>query len=104
MWATPAMSSASAGELATRADVELGEHLGQVVADGGRADKQLLGDLLVRRTRARQARDHLLLPGQVASRLTDPPAGVPAGRAELDACPFGESLGANRVEQVVRAA
>jgi hypothetical protein len=35
------------GELAAGADAELGEHLAQVVGDGGRADEQLRGDLRV---------------------------------------------------------
>src|SRR5215475_12489351 len=41
-----------AGELAARADAQLGEHLAEVVGDGGRAEEQLAGDLRVRGTAA----------------------------------------------------
>jgi hypothetical protein len=39
----------TAGELSPRRDVELAEHLAEVIVDGVRADEQLCGDVAVRR-------------------------------------------------------
>src|SRR5690348_7005257 len=58
-----------AGELAARADAELGEDLPQVVGDGGGADEQLRGDLRVGGAVAGQAGDQRFLCGQGIWRL-----------------------------------
>jgi hypothetical protein len=91
-------------ELAAGADAELGEDLAQVVGDGGGADKQLRGDLRVGGALAGQAGDQRFLRGQGIGRLGGLLPGVPAGRPELGARPFGKRRGADRVEDLVRAA
>src|SRR5580693_7298118 len=91
-------------ELAAGADAELGEDLAQVVGDGGGADKQLRGDLRVGGALAGQAGDQRFLRGQGIGRLGGLLPGVTAGRPELGARPFGKRRGADRVEDLVRAA
>src|SRR5580658_2269640 len=91
-------------ELAAGADAELGEDFPQVVGDGGGADKQLRGDLRVGGAVAGQAGDQRFLRGQRIWRLGRLLPGVPAGRPQLDARPLGERRGADRVEDLIRAA
>ena len=54
-------AAAEAPQLAARADVELGEHLVQVVLDGARADEQLAADLRIGEAVAGEPRDLRLL-------------------------------------------
>jgi len=90
-------------KLAAGADAELGEDLPQVVGDGGGADEQLRADLGVGGALAGQAGDQRFLRGQGIGRLDGALPGVPAGGPQLDARPFGERRGADRVEDLVRA-
>src|SRR5712675_2516388 len=89
-----------AGELAAGADAELGEDLPEVVGDGGGADEQLLGDLRVGGAVAGEAGDQRFLRGEGIGRLDGVLPGVPAGRPQLGARPFGEGFGADRVEDL----
>ena len=91
-------------KLAAGADAELGEDFPQVVGDGGGADEQLRGDLRVGGAVAGQPGDQRFLRGQGIWRLDGLRPGVPAGRPQLDAGPFGKRRGADRVEDLVRAA
>src|SRR5260370_3378452 len=56
-------------KLAARADAELGEHLPQVIRDGGAADEKLRGDLRVGGALAGQAGDQRFLRGKGIWRL-----------------------------------
>jgi hypothetical protein len=85
-------------KLAARADAELGEDLPQVVDDGGGAEEQLRGDLRVGGALAGEAGDQRFLRGKGIWRLDGVLPGVPAGRPQLDARPFGKRRGADRVE------
>ena len=89
-------------KLMARADAELGEDLPQVVGDGGGADEQLRGDPGSGAV-AGQAGDQRFLRGQGIWRLDGVLPGVPAGRPQLGARPFGERRGADRVEDLVNA-
>ena len=53
---------------------------------------------------AGQAGDQRFLRGQGIGRLDGALPGVPAGRPQLDARPFGKRRGAEGVEELVRAA
>src|SRR5262249_14923481 len=85
-----------------RADVELGEHLAQVPLDGAGADEELGTDLGVRQAVTCEARDLLLLRGQLVARLCAPHAHLLAGCCELAACALRECIHADRREHVVR--
>ena len=78
-------SASASSSSAARADVELGEHLVQVVLDGARADEQPRADLRVREPVAREPRDLGLLRGQLAARsrrcACGPSRPSPAARA-----------------------
>ena len=91
-------------ELAARADVELGEHLVQVVLDGARADEQPRADLRVREPVAREPRDLRLLRGQLAARLDAALAGRLARGQQLARGPIRERLARPSREQLVRGA
>src|SRR3954447_17562581 len=56
-------------ELVARDDVELGEHLAQVVGDGVLADEQPLADRGVRKAVAGESPDLSGAPGEVRRRL-----------------------------------
>ena len=75
-----------------------------MVGDGGSAEEQLRGDLRVGGALAGQAGDQRFLRGQGIWRLDGVLPGVPAGRPQLDAGPFGKRRGADGVEDLVRAA
>src|SRR5580693_6441932 len=92
-----------AGQLAARADAELGEDLPQMVGDGGRADEQLRGDLRVGGAVPGQPGDQRFLRGQGIWRLDGAFAGLAATGPQLDAGPFGKRRGADGVEDLVRA-
>src|SRR3954462_15402925 len=62
-------SGERAAQLLAGADLELGEHLAQVVLDGARADEQLGADLRVRLPVARHAGDLRLLRREEVARL-----------------------------------
>ena len=91
-------------KLAAGADAEFGEDFPQVVGDGGGADDQLRGDLGVGGAVAGQAGDQRFLRGQGIWRLDGAFAGLPAAGPQLDARPFGERRGADRVEDLIRGA
>src|ERR1700685_1209193 len=101
---TPHVVGKRRSELIAGADAELGEDLAQVVGDGGGADEQLGGDLRVGGAVAGQAGDERFLRGQDIGRLGSLLPGLPAGRPQLDAGPFGTRRGADRVEDLLRAA
>src|SRR5690242_15350509 len=92
------------GKLAAGADAELGEDFPQVVGDGGGADEQLRGDLRVGGAFAGQAGDQRFLRSQGVRRLDGGLPGVPAGCPQLYTRTFGKRRGADRVEDLVRAA
>src|SRR5689334_14282974 len=90
-------------QLLARPDVELGEHLAQVVFDRTRADEELGADLGVRASVDGQARDLRLLRRQLVERLDCPLAHALAGRDQLAAVlasqPFAvEQLGAGAMD------
>jgi hypothetical protein len=91
-------------ELAARGDVELAEHLAQVVLDGAGADEQPRADLRIRQTVAGQLRDLRLLWGQPVARLDGALARRLAGRQQLACRARGERRGADRDEGLVRCA
>src|SRR4051794_1371088 len=92
------------GELPARADVELAEHLAQVVLDRPRTDEQLRTDLRVRMPLGGQPGDLRLLRRQQVPRLRREPAHGLARGLEFAAGAFGERLGAHRDEQLVGGA
>jgi hypothetical protein len=65
LWA--AVRGQEAVELAARRDVQLGEHLVQVIFDGARADEELRPDLGVRMAISGKLRDLRFLPGELAA-------------------------------------
>jgi hypothetical protein len=76
--AVGAATAERAAELLAGANVELGEHLAQVVLDSARADEQLGADLRVRLSLGGEPRDLRLLGGEDVTRLIDPLASGPA--------------------------
>src|SRR3954462_1907530 len=72
------LATSSAGqrraELGARGDVELGEHLAQVVGDGVLADEQPLADRGVRQAVTGEPRDLGLLRGELPTGLDAAPA------------------------------
>src|SRR4051812_3556086 len=97
-------SGERAAQLLAGADLELGEHLAQVVLDGARADEQLGADLRVRLPVARHPGDLGLLGREDVAGLHGPPGRGLAGGQQLAACALGERLGADLVEAVVGGA
>src|SRR5580693_81479 len=91
-------------KLAAGADAELGEDLPEMVGDGCGADEQLRGDLRVGGPLAGHPGDQRLLRGQDVGCPGGAFERLRAGRPQLDARPFGERRGADRVEDLVRAA
>src|SRR5437763_3303429 len=87
-----------AAELLAGADVELGEHLAQVVLDSARADEQLGADLRVRLSLRGEPRDLRLLGGEDVTRLIDPLASGFSGGRELATGALGKPLGPDAVE------
>src|SRR5262249_35143376 len=70
-------------EALARADPELCEHLAQVPLDRARADEELRADLGVGHAVAGQARDVLLLMGELVARVVAATADLLAGGEEL---------------------
>src|SRR4051794_28315304 len=93
-----------AGQLLARADVELGEHLLQVVLDRARADEELGADLRVRLPVARHARDLCLLGREEVSRLDRHLAHGFARGCQLAPGALRERFGADSAEVVVGGA
>src|SRR5437588_7932528 len=83
-------------------DLELGEHLPQVVGDGVLAEKQPGTDLRVREPIAGQLGDLPLLRGQIIARLNRAPTHVLARRQQLTSGSLSECLHPDRREFVVR--
>src|SRR6266516_7128105 len=77
--------------LVARVDVELGEHVVQVVLDGTRADEQPRADLGVREAVAGEPRDLGLLGGELAAGLDAAFAGGLAGGAQLARGALGDA-------------
>ena len=75
-----------------------------MVRDSGAADEQPRGDLRVGGAFAGQARDQRFLRGKGIWPLDGGLPGLPAGGPQFGARPFGKRRGANRVEDLVRAA
>src|SRR3954470_18564335 len=95
-------SGKRAAQLLAGADLELGEHLAQVVLDGAGADEQLGADLRVRLPVARHAGDLGLLGREDVAGLRRAPGRGLAGGQQLAAGALGERLGPDSVEVVVR--
>src|SRR3954447_17252669 len=95
-------SGERAAQLLAGADLELGEHLAQVVLDGAGADEQLGADLRVRLPVARHAGDLGLLGREDVAGLRCAPGRGLAGGQQLAAGALGERLGPDSVEVVVR--
>src|SRR3954471_23890347 len=89
-------------KLAARADVELGEHLAQVIRDGVLADEQPRADLGVREALGGEPRDLGLLRGQIAAGLDGALAGALAGGEQLALGARGERLDPHRGEHLER--
>src|SRR5580693_813510 len=92
-----------AGQLAARADAELGEDLAQMVGDGGGADEQLRGDLRVGGAVPGQPGDQRFLRGQGIWRLDGAFADLATAGPQLDARPFGKRRGADRIKDLMGA-
>jgi hypothetical protein len=75
-----------------------------VVVDGGRAKEQLRGDVAIAVPLADQAGDAGFLLRELGSGIRDPLADASAGRHQVRPGPFGECLGAHRIEHLVRDA
>src|SRR5256885_14418419 len=86
------------GQFLAGADVELGEHLLEVVLDGAWADEQLGADLRVGLPVARHPRDLSLLGGEQVARLDREPADGLAGGRQLAPGALREGLGADPAE------
>ena len=84
--------------------VELAEDLAKVVVDRARADEEPSSDLGVRKAVGGESRDLGLLGCELAAGLDNAFAGRLAGHPQLAGCALGESLGAHRVEHLVRGA
>ena len=91
-------------ELVARGDVELVEHLAQVVGDGVLADEQPRADVRVREAVAGEPRDLDLLGGQLLAGLDPALADALAGGQQLTLGARGERLGAHAREQLERGA
>src|SRR5262245_60427742 len=95
------MARRNAGELVARLDVELGEHLVQVVLDRSGADEQLGADLGVRETVAGEPRDLCLLGCEVVARLRTALVRGFAGCFEFATSALGEGGGPDAAEPFV---
>jgi len=93
-----------AREVVPVADVELAEHLAQVVGHGAGTDEQLPGDLRVRRSLGREPGDSRLLRGELVASLDAASADLFAGGAQLDASAVRKQLGPERIEDLVGGA
>ena len=93
-----------ASKLLARADVELAEHLVQVVLDRPRADEQPRADLGVGVPVAGQPCDLRLLRGEGVAGLDREPARGLAGGEQLAARALGERLGTEAAEALVGGA
>src|SRR3954451_24905989 len=82
-------------------DVELAEHLVEVVLDGARTDEQLGRDLPVRTAFGRKPRDLRLLGSQLVKGVHRPFARAFARRLEFNACALGERLHPEAAEELV---
>ena len=91
-------------ELPAGADVELGEHLAEVVLGGAGADEELRTDLWVGVACGRQASDLRLLCREDVVRVHGALPHRLARRLELEAGPPGERLRPEPAEHVVRRA
>ena len=88
-------------QLPAAADLELPEHLVQVVLHGARADEELRADLRVRVAVARQPRDLELLGRQRIPVVGRDPARGLTGGEELAARPLCEPVGTHVAEALV---
>src|SRR4051812_8635756 len=88
-------------ERLARADVELLEHLAQVVLDRARADEQLGADLRVGVPLAGEIGDLRLLGREDVARLARPSAHRLAGRQQLAPGALGEGVGPEVAEHLV---
>ena len=87
-----------------RVDVELGEHLAQVVLDRARADEQLGADLRVRQPVASEPRDLSLLGGECIACLVRAFARSLAGGRQLAAGALRERLHPHLTQHLVSGA
>jgi hypothetical protein len=92
------------GELVTRMDPELPEHLAQMPLDGGRAEKEPRTAFRVRQPIPGQLGNLPLLRGQIVACLRRPPTHPLARRQQLLTRTLGERVHPDRRELVVRAA
>src|SRR5512132_3804439 len=83
-------------------DVELVEHLGEVVADGAVADVEALADSSIRKARCGEPGDLRLALGQLVSCLGGAPADSLPGGGELPRRPLGEGRETDRLQHPVR--
>src|SRR4051794_19663283 len=100
------LATSSAGqrraELGARGDVELREHLAQVVGDGVLADEQPLADRGVREAVAGQPRDLGLLGGELVTGLDAAPPDALARSQQFALRTRPERLGAHAREHLER--
>src|SRR4051794_34922445 len=87
-----------------RRDPELGEHLAQVPLDRPGADEQPRADLWVGEPFAGEARDLLLLRGELVAGVVSALPPLLAGCEQLSSGAMCESCGSHRGEHVVRLA
>src|SRR5437588_2170335 len=87
-------------DLGARLDVELREHLAEVIRDCVPADEQPFSDLCVREPFAREPRDLSFLRGEVIAGLDAARADMLARGQQLALGPLGERLGPHRVEHL----
>jgi hypothetical protein len=73
-----------------------------VVFDGGRTDDELSGDLSVRASLRREARDLELLRGELVACIHGPLASTLAGRLEFDPCALSERFHPEVGQELVR--
>ena len=87
-------------QLVAGADVQLSEHLVEVVGHGVRTDEQLGCDLGVRLALGGEPGDLVFLRGELVARLGCPNPWVFAGGEQLDPGTVRERAGADRVEHL----
>src|SRR4249919_1158540 len=96
------LADALPDQLRPRRDLELPEHLVQVVLDRLRAEEELRGDVLVRLPLADQAGDLQLLRRQLVDRARISSTHCLAGRTQLGTRPLRPGLGTELLEAVDR--
>src|SRR5919201_4075468 len=91
----------NAAQLVAGGDVELGEHLVQVVLDRSRADEELGADVGIGKAVAGEPGDLCLLRGECIARVLRALACGFAGGLELATGALGEALCAHAAEQLM---